>query len=76
MLSAQIMSTVAAFLLTRPDLPTSKPKQEGKERSGCGSKIGTPNGTLVNGHMSHGLKPAVPWWFNFDPYPFGEQQMA
>ena len=22
-----------------------------------GSKIGTPN-------------PAVPWWFNFDPYPF------
>jgi len=30
-LAVLIMSIVAAFLLTRPDLPTSKPKQEGKD---------------------------------------------
>ena len=42
---------------------------------GCGSKIGTPNGTP----WKHGLKPAVSWWFSFDPYPkvsFGEEGMA
>ena len=22
------------------------------------------------GKWKHGLKPAVPWWFHFDPYPF------
>ena len=22
------------------------------------------------GKWKHGLKPAVPWWLNFDPYPF------
>ena len=34
---------------------------------GCGSKIGTQNGTLVNGNND---KPVV-LWFNFDPCPFG-----
>ena len=24
------------------------------------------------GKWKHGLKPAVPWWFNFDPYPYVE----
>ena len=23
----------------------------------------------IPGKWKHGLKPAVPWWFNFDPYP-------
>ena len=23
----------------------------------------------------HGLKPAVPWWFNFDPYPYEEAHL-
>ena len=22
-----------------------------------------------------GLQPAVPWWFNFDPHPDGNQQL-
>ena len=34
---------------------------------GCGSQIGAQTGTLVSGNI---LKPAVPWWFNFDPYSF------
>ena len=35
---------------------------------GCGSEIGSPqNGALLN----EGVKPAVPWWFNFDPCPHG-----
>ena len=25
------------------------------------------------GKWKHGPKPAVPWWLNFDPYPFGRQ---
>ena len=31
--------------------------------NGCGSKIGTANGTLVNGKKDS----AVPWWCTFDP---------
>ena len=34
----------------------------------CGSKIGTPNGTLVNGHMDQNLR-SISWWFHSDPYP-------
>ena len=33
------------------------------------SKIVTQNGTLDPCKWKHGLKPAVPWWFSFDPYP-------
>ena len=37
---------------------------------GCGSKIGTPNGTLVSVHMDQNLQyPAAPRWFNSDPCP-------
>ena len=36
---------------------------------GCGSKIGTQNGKLVNG--KRGLKSAFPWWLNIDPHADG-----
>ena len=32
-----------------------------------GWKKGAPNETLEK--RDQGLKPAVPWWFHFDPYP-------
>ena len=35
---------------------------------GCGSKMGTPKWNP--GKWKHGLKSAVPWLLNFDPYPF------
>ena len=35
---------------------------------GHGSKIGTQNGTW---QMEPRSKPAVPWWFSFDPYLYG-----
>ena len=25
---------------------------------------------MAVGQMKHGPKPAIPWWFNFDPYPY------
>ena len=28
------------------------------------------------GKWKHGLKPAVPWWFNFDPYPNSSSHSA
>ena len=36
----------------------------------CGreSNIGTQHGT---GKRKHGLNILVPWWFNFDPQPYG-----
>ena len=34
---------------------------------GCGSKIGTQNGTLVDGNKDQ--TPAFLCWLNFDPYP-------
>ena len=34
---------------------------------GCGSKNSTQNGNP--GKSKHGLKPAVPQWFSFDPHP-------
>ena len=33
---------------------------------GCGSKTDTQNGILG---WKQGLKPAVPCWFDFEPYP-------
>ena len=36
-------------------------------RNGCGSNIGTQNGTLASGNMDQNLRS--PWWFNFDPHP-------
>ena len=39
-------------------------------RNCCGSKIGTQE--WHPGRRKHGLKPAVPWWFKFDPQPNGE----
>ena len=41
--------------------------EQPKKTVGCGSETGTRNGTQLN----HGLKPAVAWWFNFDPYQIG-----
>ena len=35
---------------------------------GCGSKIGTQKGTLVNGNKESNLSPGG---FNFDPHPYG-----
>ena len=36
--------------------------------SGCGSKIGTPNETLVNGNFHCKLR-SDSWWCDFDPHP-------
>ena len=36
-------------------------------RHGCGSTKRYPK--WIPGKWKHGLKPAVPWWFHFDPYP-------
>ena len=41
--------------------------QAGLRLCGCGSKIGTAYWNP--GKWKHGPKIAVPWWFNFDPYP-------
>ena len=38
--------------------------------NGCGSKWNPI------GKWSQGLKPAVPWWLNFDPYPSGTFSQA
>ena len=42
------------------------PQQE--RSNGCGSKIDTQNGTLVNRNMDQSLR-SKSWWLNCDPYP-------
>ena len=41
------------------------------DEDGVGQKLGNPNMACA-GNLKQQLKPAVPWAFNFDPYP-GEQ---
>ena len=36
---------------------------------GCGSKIGTPHGSPINGS----IQPALSWRFHFDPSPLGSE---
>ena len=43
--------------------------------NGCGSKISTPNGTLVSGNMDQHLR-SISWWFNFDPYLHASSPMV
>ena len=38
-----------------------------QEKHGCRSKIGTQNGTLVNGNMD--------WWFYFGAFPHGKPKL-
>ena len=41
-------------------------------RRGCGSNIGSQNGTLayMSGNMAY--LQSISWWVYFDPYPFGD----
>ena len=50
---------------TRPGPPNRR-----KSRlMAVGQKSGNPK-MGCSGKWKHGLKPAVLWWFNFDPYPY------
>ena len=55
--------------LKRLASPESRRKKDGStlEAHDCGSNIGTHFGSP--GKWSQGLKPALFWWFSFDPYP-------
>ena len=58
----------------RPRAGSAKRGLAGFCRNGCGSKIGTQKWNP--GKWNQGLKPAAPWFFNFDPCPnlFGRGQ--
>ena len=40
-----------------------------RQEYGCGSKMGTQNGTLANGTMDENLR-SISWWFHFGSYPY------
>ena len=56
----------AADLVLRAEQRASRAEQG--LRLGCGSKIGTPNGTW---QVETWTKTCGLWWLNFDPYPLG-----
>ena len=56
------------WLLSIGILASRKFSNWASQQCGCGSEIGIyPKWNP--GKWNQGLKPAVPWWFNFDPYP-------
>ena len=64
-------SEVSGGRFRRREGENSWPSEEKTKKRWLRSKNGSPQNGASPGKWKHALRPAVFWWFDFDPYPYG-----